>query len=227
MIAKEKRRVESVIELARHYLNVTPVGVKFCFADNTIIGTRWYGEPLRYCEAVNRVMTSSVEMLLDGENISCHAAKEILGLVQCTQCLFSECLKELIEKNKFKNQESAFKALVSIPRLRKRPSSILLSNIRNSPDVYIFYLRPYEFMRVVQAYQRVMGEELEMDVSSVMPVCGNCTVRPYITNQICASFGCRDSREYGGLTEDKLVVGMPTRKAELIMHSLVEMGNNG
>jgi len=226
--SKLREKAEFVVGSAKQLLNAKPVGVNFCFTNNTVTCPHWQAEPLRYCEAVNRVMASSEEIALDGGNISCPAAKEILGLLQCEPCTFGECLKELTEKNKFTSQKFAFKALISVPRLKMKPASIILSaNTRKMPDIYIFYLRPYEFMKVVQAYQRVTGEELELNVSSVMPVCGNCTVRPYVTNKVCVSFGCGDSREYGGLREDELVVGMPAQKAELIMQSLVEMEKEG
>jgi uncharacterized protein (DUF169 family) len=78
-------------------------------------------------------------------------------------------------------------------------------------------------MKIVQAYQRIAGDELKLDVSGVAPVCGNCTVRPYVTNQICVSFGCNDSRQYGGIESDELVVGISRKMAGPIMASFLQM----
>ncbi len=214
---------ENVIELARRCLNVEPVAVKFNFSENA--SADMPNEPLKYCEAVNRVMKTSKRMLLDYEHISCPAAKEILGFMACDQCKMGECVKELVEKGMFANEEYAIKALTSIPKLKMKPQSIVLSTDEKMPDVYIFYLRPREFMKIVQAYQRVMGEELKLDLSGVMSICGNCTVRPYLTNQVCVSFGCNDAREYGGIADDKLVVGLTPKMAADIMHSLMELKN--
>lgn len=218
---------ENVIELARRYLNVEPVAVKFNFSENA--SADMPNEPLKYCEAVSRVMKTSKRMLLDCEHISCPAAKEILGFITCNQCKLGECVKELVEKGMFANEEHATKALTSIPKLKMKTQSIVLSTNEKMPDVYIFYLRPREFMKIVQAYQRVRGEELKLDLSGVMSVCGNCTVKPYLTNKVCVSFGCNDSREYGGIMDDRLVVGLPPKTAAVIMHSLMEMmnGNSG
>ena len=133
---------------------------------------------------------------------------------------FLECLKELVKEGKFETESLALKALMAIPRMIKKPKSILVSNKLKNPDVYLFYLRPKEFMIFVQASQRVTGEELKLSLSSVMPVCGACTVRPFVTGEICISFGCKESREYGGITDDRFVVGIPSKKAEIIVNSL-------
>ncbi len=214
---------ESLIELARKYLNVEPVAVKFNFSEKNERADI-PSKPLKYCEAVSRVMKTSQSMLLDCDHIPCPAAKEILGfMMACDQCKMGECVKELVEKGMFANEMQAIKALTSIPKLKMKTQSIFLSTNEKMPDVYIFYLRPREFMRIVQAYQRIIGEELKLDLSGVMSICGNCTVRPYLTDQVCVSFGCNDSREYGGIADDKLVVGLTPEKVAPIMQSLMEM----
>ena len=215
---------EHIIELAKRYLSVEPVAVKFNFSEKNE-SADMPNEPLKYCEAVSRVMETSKSMLLDGEHISCPAAKEIFGFVACDQCKMGECVKELVEKGIFANEESAINALTSIPKLKTKTQSIVLSTDEKMPDVYIFYLLPREFMKIVQAYQRIMGEELKLDLSGVMSICGNCTVRPYLNNKVCVSFGCNDSREYGGLADDRLVVGLTPKMAAIIMQSLMEMTN--
>ncbi len=170
-------------------------------------------------------MKTSREVLLNGENISCLAAREILGLTGCGKSHVDECLKELVREGRFTSKETALRALMGIPRMERKPRNILLSSRTISPDVYVFYLSPKHFMMMTQAYQRATGEELRLDVSSVMPVCGNCTVRPYVTDRICASFGCVESRTYGMITDDKFVVGMPVGNAASVTRSLIEMMN--
>ncbi len=170
-------------------------------------------------------MKTSREVLLNGENISCLAAREILGLTGCEESHVDECHKELVREGRFMSKEAALRALMGIPRMERKPRNILLSSRTISPDVYVFYLSPKHFMMMTQAYQRATGEELRLDVSSVMPVCGNCTVRPYVTDRICASFGCAESRTYGMITDDKFVVGMPVGNAASVTRSLMEMMN--
>jgi uncharacterized protein (DUF169 family) len=42
-----------------------------------------------------------------------------------------------------------------------------------------------------------------------MSVCGNVAVKSYIDQKISISFGCPDSREYGGIERGELVIGLP------------------
>lgn len=211
------------IDFAKRHWNAKVVGVKFCFDEDPLPEAALPGSQLRYCEAVGRTMSSSGQMLLNGESISCNAAREMLGLMDCMHCKIDECVKELVDAGRFVDEDAVVKALSSIPRLGKRPKAILLSAYDTVPDVYVLYLRPEEFMKIVQAYQRIHGDEMRIDVSGVAPVCGNCTVRPFVTNRICVSFGCNDSRKYGGIEGDELVVGIPRQMAESIMASFIEM----
>jgi uncharacterized protein (DUF169 family) len=46
-----------------------------------------------------------------------------------------------------------------------------------------------------------------------MAVCGSVAVRAHLTGQMCMSFGCPDSRKFGAISRDRLVVGMPMELA--------------
>lgn len=212
---------KDIVEISNIYFNGAPVRCKFNFS--SVKNEDMPPEPLRYCEAVKEVLNTSKRMVLNSECISCPAAKEILGLVDCRDCKMDGCLKELVEKGAFQSKESAQKALSDVPWMIRKPKSITLSLDEEKPDVYLFYLRPKEFMRLVQAYQRVQGDELRLEISSVMPVCGNCTVRPYVTKKIGVSFGCDESRKYGGITDDKFMAGITPENIEMIFQSLLGM----
>jgi len=215
----EPEDADIVAETFERHLNLTPVAVKFSF-DESLPDVARPTKALRYCEAVNQVMNTSESLLLDGTNISCPVAKEILGFNRDSKGMMIECVKELLKRNRFTDYESAFEALRIIPRMGRLPEGILLSTGMVSPDIYILYLQPVDFMKLVQAYQRATRKEMSLRVSSVMPICGNCTVRPFLTGRTCVSFGCPDCREYGGLSDDKFAVGMPFPEATLVARSL-------
>ena len=137
--------------------------------------------------------------------------------------ILTECAEKLVEERRFTDKRSALQSLLDVPRIRGKTCSILLSASKVLPDVYILYLRPVDVMLFVQAYHRVIVQPIRLDITSVMPVCGNCAVKPYVTNEISVSFGCEDSREYGGITDNKLVLGVPFLKAVSTLRSLAEM----
>ena len=217
-------KCDSFIDFAENHLKARTVGAKFYFGENPLPEVDLPDRPLRYCEAVIRTIESSGPMLLTGERISCNAGKEMLSLTDCKQCKIGECVRELVDAGRFLNELAVVKVMSLVPRLEKRPKAILLSTLgQDVPDVYILFIRPEEFMKVVQSVQRITEDELRFNLSGMTPVCGNCTVRPYVTNQICISFGCNDSRKYGGIEGNELVVGIPREMAHTIMSSFLEM----
>jgi len=59
-----------------------------------------------------------------------------------------------------------------------------------------------------------------------MPICGNCSAQPIVTNDVCISFGCDDSRTYGNIADNELVVGIPFSKVLMILESFTKMKQN-
>jgi uncharacterized protein (DUF169 family) len=53
------------------------------------------------------------------------------------------------------------------------------------------------------------GRNLNTEISGIMSVCGNVAVKSYIDQKISISFGCSDSREYGGIERGQLIIGLP------------------
>jgi uncharacterized protein (DUF169 family) len=103
--------------------------------------------------------------------------------------------------------EIAQKLIKTTPHLDSA-SSVTVGSI-NPPDVMVCYAQPEAAMRLVRQWQIVYGTKLDIELSTVMSVCGSVVVKAYITGQICMSFGCPDSREYGAIGRDRLVIGLP------------------
>jgi uncharacterized protein (DUF169 family) len=50
-----------------------------------------------------------------------------------------------------------------------------------------------------------------------MAVCGNVAVRSFILDTLAISFGCPDSRDYGGIAPDQLAMGIPYKLITKLM----------
>jgi len=64
-------------------------------------------------------------------------------------------------------------------------------------------------MKMVRDWQKMTSRNLRVDISGIMSVCGNVAARSYLGQCISISFGCPDSREYGGIEKGQLVIGLP------------------
>jgi len=157
---------------------------------------------VRFCEALVRAKTTSV--LVTPSSISCPGANFAFNWnEQGDQKIIAEC------KKKRKVSEDFLKSLISnVPKLDTYFSAIGL-NTNDCPDVLISNMQPAQVMRLISLYQNQTGKDTYVDVSSLMSVCGNIAVRSFLTQQISISFGCDDSRLYGKIPRDRLVVGVP------------------
>lgn len=213
---------DEIMKSFNDLLHITPVGVKFNFHEEEDMNYERPDEPIRFCQAVDYVLKTSRSLLLKKEDISCPAARIVLGFEDDGDILV-ECADKLVDARRFRDEASAIQALSDVPTIKGEICSVLLSSTGILPDTYVFHSNPSVIMRVVQAYQRAYAQHLRLDVTGVMPVCGNCAVRSYLTNEVCVSFGCDDSRKYGDIPDDELVMGIPLRKTFSILQALSEM----
>jgi len=74
-------------------------------------------------------------------------------------------------------------------------------------------------MEFLKIYQRT-GNSLDVKLSSITAMCGDVAVQTFISKKVCISFGCDDSREYGKVSDEELIVGIPKEKIENLMHMI-------
>ena len=183
------------------------------------IGGRWTGivfhrdsepkenlarRPMRLCEAIKESMTRPI--VLTRHLVNCPGARRSLGWAPKED---DNIARKMVEVTGIK-PDIARKVITNIPSLNGGIGAVLIGS-DNSPDIAVSYAQPEAVMRLVSRWQQVYGTDLDLEASSVMAVCGSVAVRAYTTGRICLSFGCPDSREYGAIGRDRLVIGLPVR----------------
>jgi uncharacterized protein (DUF169 family) len=183
-------------------------GVKFFFEEPSEGGI-YFPVETRFCEAVSRSFSS--QNLLRRGCINCMGANYVFG--------WQGTLDEVVEnfqKNRNVSSREAASIVQGLPRMEIPPIAIGLNGVE-SPDVIVACLQPQQFMRLLEVYQGVFGETLKVDLSGYAAVCGNVAVKAYRTKRIALSFGCADSRQYGGISRDRLIVGVPNALAHKLL----------
>jgi uncharacterized protein (DUF169 family) len=74
--------------------------------------------------------------------------------------------------------------------------------------VLLAQLQPEQAMRLIQIYQRKLKKQYQTKIAGVITVCANVTVKALQTQDMAISFGCDDSRTFGGLTRNRLYAGV-------------------
>ena len=164
-------------------------------------------ERLRFCEAVNKAKLKP--LLLNRENINCPSALYVFGWNDK-----SNLVKYCVRKRIFSHNEIS--QLVNY--LKSLDSSIkyLGLNTDEDPDLIISYLSPEQVMRILRIYFDYKKIPLTLEVSPLMSVCGS-VVKSFLEDKINISFGCEDSRKYGNIGRDRLVISIPKSHFEIFL----------
>ena len=184
-------------------------GVKFFFGDPPK-GGRYFSKETRFCEAISQSWSSN--NLLARGCINCMGANYVFGWGENIR---DKAIENFHKKNNI-SQKDAERIVKGLPTMEIAPIAIGL-NGEESPDLLVAYLQPQQFMRLLSVYQGVFGEKLRVELSGFAAVCGNVAVNGYLHKRISLSFGCEDSRQYGGISRDRLVVGIPYALAHKLL----------
>ncbi len=162
----------------------------------------WVREDTRLCEAVSRSFCETI--VLPVEHIRCLGARRSLGLTHD-----DDELALRISTEAGIALDVAHKAIQEVPRL-VRPAVAVTLGKQDCPNVVIGYVPPGVVMNLIRRWQETYGAGPSLKLSSFMALCGNVAVAAHTSRQPCLSFGCPDSRRYGGIEEDMLVAGIPS-----------------
>jgi uncharacterized protein (DUF169 family) len=187
-------------------------GVKFFFGDPPR-GGKHFPVETRFCEAINQSWSSNT--LLGRECticMGCMGANYVFG--------WQKDIRDRVVENFHKKRNIPLKnsacIVKGLPSMESAPIAIGL-NGGETPDLLVAYLQPEQFMRFLNAYQGVFGEKLKVELSGFAGVCGNVAVKAYVDKKVSLSFGCEDSRQYGGIYRDRLAVGIPYGQAQKLI----------
>jgi uncharacterized protein (DUF169 family) len=161
------------------------------------------GGVLRFCEAVCQVGHACID--LSPALIRCDGAKRAFGWIKNKD----ETLALHLSEKSGMSGDRAQELVRQVPALGYPYAGLRIGDCVN-PDVLVTYARPEAAMRLVRLWETATGYSLHADVSSIMGVCGNAVVKAYMSQSISISFGCPDSRRYGGIQPEELVIAVPT-----------------
>jgi uncharacterized protein (DUF169 family) len=167
----------------------------------------------RLCEAIGQAFRK--DMIVDIRSLDCPGGLRSVGVA--------------IDDNKMA-QEMARRAPMPIgnarriirttPRLKQTPAYISIGRLEH-PEILISYLPPEGAMKLLRRWQQVFGRRLKTDLSASTAVCA-ATVGAYLNEKMLFSFGCPDSREYGGITSHQMVAALPVSLATRLIQEGTE-----
>ncbi|MBN2720099.1 MAG: DUF169 domain-containing protein [Proteobacteria bacterium] len=203
--------MDSDLELLKEHFGGWWCGIRFGKTDRP--EKRPASSPMRFCEAVASSRTGPIT--LRPETLDCPGGSRCLGWGSDDD----KIARMMAEKGSL-DPETARRILDNTPRLQDKPEEVTLGTFE-SPDVVLSYLQPDAVMHLVRQWQiHENGRPVQVEISGFLSVCGALAVKAFLTNRICISFGCLDAREFGCITRDRLVVGLPVEMVHKIVETL-------
>jgi len=162
---------------------------------------------LRFCEAVND--SFHIPILFITQNLSCMGSKRSMGLLKND----SNIIQHISEESKVLPKTIRY-VLDDTPFFDNPVNNVLLGISEDmerevQPDLYIMYVNPKDSMELVKNYTLITNQLPSIKPSIFLSVCGNAFVNTYKNKVMSISFGCPESRKYGGLKDNLMVVGIP------------------
>ncbi|HNR12598.1 MAG TPA: DUF169 domain-containing protein [Thermodesulfobacteriota bacterium] len=191
------------------------------------LGGRWVGvrfhkgqlpkgdlveRPMRFCEAIAEAQTRPIT--LTKELLNCPGGQRSFGWDDN-----DETLVQTMTSKTGMDADPVRSIIRSTPYLQEKITGITIGTNNNS-EVIVSLAQPELTMKIIRLWQRLQGTCLAAEVSTFMAACGAVVARAHLTRQICLSFGCPDSRSYGKIGRDRLVVGMPRDLAEELLYRI-------
>lgn len=172
---------------------------------------------VRFCEAVNDAFRTP--LLLNPQNLSCLGGLRSMSLVRDDKMM----TKYLAEEYEISFQV-AKKVLVEIPTLNIPIHNVLLGINEEmektiTPDLYIIYLTPGQLTKLSSAYISRTHEFPMANTFPYLSVCGNIFLKTFRSAQMNIAIGCSQSRQYGEIKDNQLVVGLPYNKSVQIFNT--------
>lgn len=164
---------------------------------------------LKFCEAVN--YSFNVPLRLHSDNLICPGGRRSIGFNRNDREL-----AETISNNNNIPLRFINRMLTNMPKLHGVQhinmglTEYLTDEIK--PDLFILYVQPDVITTIMH---KMAQKALHPSVPpySMLSVCGNVLANSYINHTISISFGCPESRKYGGIKKNEVVLGIPYEMA--------------
>jgi uncharacterized protein (DUF169 family) len=171
---------------------------------------------MKFCEAVN--YSFQLPLQIDNNTLGCPGARRSLG--------FDEHREELILKIAKNTQIPASyirNTFEDIPVIQQQIDHLILGipgDLEESiiPDLYISYTSPKNIMRLMHLMAKDRSKPV-LPPYSFNSICGIVFSKAYQEQRVMISFGCPESREFGGVKDGEVIVGIPYALAgKLTLH---------
>lgn len=205
-------------------LKKSPVAIKFILREEDIPeGIEKIDENVRHCEMVQKAAQGKMFYATSDEQM-CKGGASAIGLMETPEKIKTGEFYQSL--GRFSSLGSAKRTMESIPKIDPMMKAIVyapLEDIKFDPDVIVIICNPAQALKLAQAMVYTRGGRVEADFSGIQSVCADAVAGPFTRNTANITLGCSGSRQYAGIKEDEVIVGMNGENIGCVVTALVSM----
>lgn len=205
-------------------LEKSPVAIKFILREEDIPeGIQKIDANIRHCEMVQKAAQGEMFYATAEEQV-CKGGAAAIGLMETPEKIKTGEFYQSL--GRFSSLGSAKRTMESIPKIDPMMKAIIyspLEKVNFNPDVIVVIGNPAQAMRLAQAMVYTRGGRVEASFSGIQSVCGDAVAGPFVNNTANFTLGCSGSRQFAGIKEDEVIVGMNGENIGCVVTALVSM----
>ena len=204
-------------------LKGSPVAIKICTSAETIPeGVDQISESVRHCQMVNMARNDGKIFYATVDNHACMGGSWALGLRELTDSLKSG--EFYYKLGKFDSWPACKRTIDRIPHIKSRMTYATmyapLENTPFDPTVILIVASPKVMLKLAQSSLYKTGGRITSNFSGNQSVCSDACAQVYLNGTVNYSLGCDGSRNFSGILEDEMVMGIPAELLTEIVSAL-------
>lgn len=205
-------------------LDKSPVAIKFILREEDIPeGIEKIDENIRHCEMVQKAAQGETFYATAEEQV-CKGGAAAIGLMETPEKIKTGEFYQSL--GRFSSLGSAKRTMENVPKIDPMMKAIIyapLENIKYDPDVIVVICKPAQAMRLAQAMVYTRGGRVEASFSGIQSICADAVAGPFTQNTANITLGCSGSRQFAGIKEEEVIVGMNGENIGCVVTALVSM----
>jgi len=205
-------------------LEKSPVAIKFILREEDIPeGIEKIGANIRHCEMVQKAAQGET-FYATAEEQMCKGGASAIGLMETPEKIKTGEFYQSL--GRFKSLGSAKRTMEEVPKIDPMMKAIIytpLEDIKYDPDVIVIICKPAQAMKLAQAMVYTRGGRVEASFSGIQSVCADAVAGPFTQNTANITLGCSGSRQFAGIEEEEVIVGLNGENIGCVVTALVSM----
>jgi uncharacterized protein (DUF169 family) len=175
---------------------------------------------MRHCEMVQKASHGD-SFYATSEDQMCKGGAAAIGADEAPEKLKTG--EFYYELGRFSSIGAAKRTLDSIPKIDLRTYATAyspLEKVNFDPDVILIICNPAQAMKLAQALVYTLGGRVEADFSGIQSFCADAVAGPFMRKQANITLGCSGSRQYAGIKDDEVMVGLNGENIGCVVNAL-------